>query len=115
MSALLGAIPTSAQTKGQVIVGRTGVARIANSGSWRLESTKREPEDLEAQVFELLDQLTLDCGVWASLGSRFRVGLFCGVFMGSFNDGLVLSPKALLALGQRSIKLELDIYDASRD
>lgn len=35
--------------------------------------------------------------------------------MGSSNDGVSLSPRALLALGQRGIELALDIYDAGED
>ncbi len=61
-------------------------------------------------MFELLGQLTQDLSVWESL-SCFRPDLLCGIYMGSSNDGLPLSAKALLALGQRGIALDLDIYD----
>ncbi len=113
VSALLGASPTVACVKGQEIIGRkTGSVRIAKTGSWRLSASDKEPEDLEAQVFEILDQLTQDLSVWASLSSRYQPDLFCGIFMGSSNDGLLLSSRASLALGQRGISLGLDIYDA---
>ena len=115
ISALLGARPTESCCKGQEIVGRnTGTVRIAKTGSWRLSAVDREPEDLEAQIFEILDQLTQDIDAWQML-SRYKPDLFCGVFMASSNDGLPLSAKALLALGQRGIALALDIYDAGRD
>lgn len=111
ISALLCANPTAAFRKGQTINGHvTGNVRIAKTGSWRLSAADREPENLEAQIFEILDQLTQDLGVWKSL-SRFQPDLFCGIFMGSSNDGLPLSAKALLALGQRGVALRLDIYD----
>lgn len=86
--------------------------RIAKTGSWRFHATERVPGDLDAQVSEILDQLTPDLGVWASL-SRYEPDLFCGIFMASSNDGLPLSAKALLALGERGIALDLDIYDSS--
>ncbi|MHC9084059.1 DUF4279 domain-containing protein [Luteimonas sp. RIT-PG2_3] len=112
VSALLGAGPTESCCKGQEIVGRnTGAVRIAKTGSWRLSVARREPEDLEAQIFEILDQLTHDLGVWESL-TCYEPDLFCGIFMTGSNDGLPLSAKALLALGQRGIALGLDIYDA---
>ena len=115
ISALLGATPTESYHKGQELVGRrTGTHRIAKSGSWRLRAVERAPEDLEAQVFEILDKLTQDLSVWASL-SRFQPDLFCGLFMSSSNDGVSLSAKALLALGERGISLGLDIYDADDD
>ena len=115
ISELLGARPTESCCKGQEIVGRnTGTVRIAKTGSWRLSAVDREPEDVEAQIFEILDQLTQDIDAWQML-SRYKPDLFCGVFMASSNDGLPLSAKALLALGQRGIALALDIYDAGRD
>jgi hypothetical protein len=65
-------------------------------------------------VFELLGQLTDDLAVWESL-SVYKPDLFCGIFMASSNDGLPLSARALLALGQRGIALDLDIYDHTDD
>lgn len=111
ISALLGAAPSESCTKGQELVGRsTGKVRTAKTGSWRLEAEEKKPEDLDAQVFELLGQLTDDLTVWEAL-SIYKPDLFCGVFMASSNDGLPLSARALLALGQRGIALDLDIYD----
>ncbi|HEL3194811.1 TPA: DUF4279 domain-containing protein [Stenotrophomonas maltophilia] len=115
ISALLGATPTASRHKGQELRGsQSGTVRIARTGSWQLDAERREPEDLEAQIFEILDQLTADLAVWQSL-ARFRPDLFCGLFMGSSNGGVSLSPRALLALGQRGIELGLDIYDAEEE
>jgi len=112
ITALLGASPTAAHHKGQQLTGsQPGAVRIARTGSWRLNAARREPEDLEAQIFEILDQLTSDLAVWQAL-ARFRPDLFCGLFMGSSNDGVSLSPRTLLALGERGIELGLDIYEA---
>ncbi|HFK2922640.1 DUF4279 domain-containing protein [Stenotrophomonas beteli] len=112
ITALLGASPTASHHKSQQFTGsQPGTLRIASTGSWRLSAARREPEDLEAQIFEILDQLTGDLAAWQSL-APFRPNLFCGLFMGSGNDGVSLSPRALLALGQRGIELGLDIYDA---
>jgi hypothetical protein len=116
VSALLGANPTVSYQKGQELVGRnTGTVQITKTGSWRLRATRREPEDVESQVFEILDQLSQDLGVWAALASRYQPDLFCGIFMRGTNDGLHLSARALLALSQRGISLGMDIYDASGD
>lgn len=115
VTALLGANPTAAHHKGQQLTGsQPGAVRTARTGSWRLSAARREPEDLEAQIFEILDQLTSDFAAWQSL-APFRPNLFCGLFMGSGNDGVSLSPRALLALGQRGIELGLDIYDADEE
>ncbi|WP_407713139.1 DUF4279 domain-containing protein [Comamonas testosteroni] len=111
VSLLLGPSPTSAEKKGQEVIGQNGKVRIARTGVWQLDARHRKPEDLEAQVFELLDQLTPDLEIWDELGRRFTLDLFCGIFMASYNNGLLLSPNALLALGQRSIRLDLDMYE----
>ncbi len=108
---MLGASPTHAETKGEEIIGqRTGTRRVSKSGMWRLCAAHREPEDIDAQIQELLSPLTSDLGIWQQIASRFQIDLFCGLFMGDTNDGLILSPDSLVALGQRRIELQLDIY-----
>jgi hypothetical protein len=112
ITAMLGASPSEAYKKGQEIIApSTGNVRIAKRGSWRLRAARREPEDLETQIFEVLAQLSNDLALWQSL-SRYEPHFFCGLFMSSPNDGMALSPKVLLALGERGIGLGLDIYDA---
>ena len=113
---MLGASPTAAQAKGDEIVApRTGARRIAKSGLWRLCAADREPEDMDAQIQELLCQLTADLDVWQNIAATWKIDLFCGIFMGQPNDGLILSPDSLAALGQRRIELQLDIYAPSLD
>ena len=111
VSRVLGCEPTRSEFKGQVIRGpKTGRERIAKTGSWRLETTDREPEDLDSQIAELLAKTTQDIKVWESLSNRFEIDLFCGFFMNESNEGLSISPESLAALGKRGITLSLDIY-----
>ncbi|WP_367344742.1 DUF4279 domain-containing protein [Stenotrophomonas bentonitica] len=111
VSALLGARPTVSYLKGEERVGsHTGTVLVAKTGSWRLSAVDRIPEDLDAQIFEVLEQLTQDLTVWESL-ARYRPDVYCGLFMGSGNDGTSLSAEALLAMGLRGISLGLEIYD----
>jgi hypothetical protein len=64
--------------------------RIARTGSWRLDAERREPEDLEAQIFEILDQLTGDLAVWQSWHAS---GLTCSaVFSWAAAMMVSLSP-----------------------
>jgi hypothetical protein len=111
VSSLLGCASTTAQKKGEVLIGKkTGTERIARIGMWRLQSTDREPENLDGQIEEILDKVTGDIETWKALTRRFRVDLFCGLFMCGGNEGLAISPSALFALGQRGIELALDVY-----
>ncbi|WP_239467323.1 DUF4279 domain-containing protein [Rhodoferax koreensis] len=111
VSRLLNAEPTSAHVKGpQFLSEPSGRIVTRNSGMWRLQATDSEPEDLNGQVSELLGRVTSDPSVWHELTARFRVDLFCGWFMGSGNEGVEILPSTMLALGQRGIRLSLDIY-----
>jgi hypothetical protein len=108
---LLGVQPTTAETKGDKIVGcKTGHVRIARMGIWMLEAEDREPEGMNGQVQELLGQLTSDLAVWKSIGKKYQIDLFCGIFLGGSNEGMTLSAACLAALGERGIEMGLDIY-----
>ena len=110
---MLGSEPTDAQQKGDEILGRsTGQIRIAKTGMWLLESQTCKPEDLCGQIDEILGKLTNDRAIWAEIRRDCCIDLFCGLFMGSGNDGISLPPDRLMALGERGIELALDIYDA---
>lgn len=111
---LLGCEPTVSERKGEHVVGpKTGAVRVARTGSWRLQATRTEPEDLPVQIDELLGKLTSDMSAWAKVGEACRIDLFVGLFMNSGNNGLSISPMHLRALGERGIELGLDVYDHS--
>lgn len=112
ISTLLGCDPTSAAAKGDArIIGNDRVKYVEPTGRWKLCSVDRSPEDVASQISELLGRMTSDLATWKLLGSRYSMDFFCGVFMGSSNDGLVLPSEVLLQLTMRGIGLELDIYD----
>jgi hypothetical protein len=108
---LLGHEPTNAETKGQEIVGSaTGNIRIARSGSWRLNAVKQSPGDLDAQIREILSKLTDNLNVWKNLAGKYRMDLFCGLFLKGVNEGASISAESLASLGNRGIEIGLDIY-----
>ena len=108
---LLGASPTAAESKGEKITKpKTGTTRIAKSGSWRLRAKSCEPENIDGQIAQILNQLTDDLTVWHEIKKRYRVDLFCGLFLGSSNEGLTISVKSLRALSERGIEAGFDIY-----
>lgn len=116
ISSLLGCNPTVGTIKGQPFSwNKKGKPRIARSGMWRLEAHEKSPGDLDAQVSELLGQLTDNMDIWRDLADKYRIDLFCGLFMESEMEGISLSPKSVLALGLRSIEVDLDIYGPDDD
>lgn len=113
---LLGCPSTKSQAKGEVIRGKnTHRERIANTGMWQLTASDREPEDLNGQVLDLLSKLTPDLIVWSAIRQRFKIDLFCGLFMKESNEGAVISPETLRFLGERGIELSLDIYAPTKE
>ncbi len=112
---LLGCRPTRQQTKGEeIVVSKTGHTQIALSGAWCLQAEKREPEDLDDQVCELLDKLSNDLAVWKEVSRRFDIDLFVGLFMNNVNEGSEVSSETLRKLGERGIALGLDVYCNAR-
>lgn len=109
VTALLGAPPTMATTRGQANELGKG-PKVWRTGSWRLEAPDAEPANPDGQIAEILDELTSDLEVWRSLTARFKVDLFCGWFMAGGNEGVSLSPDTLRALGERGILLDIDLY-----
>jgi Domain of unknown function (DUF4279) len=115
ITAMLGATPTSGQCKGEKLLGKSGVTRIARSGMWRLEASDRAPADLDAQVQEILAKVSPDTTVWRNIASEFDIDLFCGWFLDERNEGLGISASTLSELGARGIELSLDIYAGDND
>jgi len=70
---------------------------------------------MDGQIREIFSQMTSDLAVWRGITKRFQVDLFCGLFMGCSNEGLTLSPESLTTLGERGIKIGLDIYAGDDD
>ncbi|WP_243367467.1 DUF4279 domain-containing protein [Fundidesulfovibrio soli] len=113
---MLGCEPTYTHSKGET--GRSeasGSVWIRRHSIWTLSAEDRKPADLDAQVAELLGKLTQDLSVWEALRKEHEIDLFVGFFMAESNEGITLPPETLLALGQRGIMIEFDIYDPGKE
>lgn len=111
MTALMGCTPDSACAKGDIRIGsRTGRRLVEKTGRWILSASRQEPEDIPAQITEILGKLPRDQEVWRRLGLTYRIDLFCGVFMRSTNDGLLFPAEILKLLSERGIALSIDVY-----
>lgn len=115
ITALLGVQPTSCGIKGGQRTNASGRGFRVLTGSWIRTVADREPADGDAQVEALLDGLTLDLQIWAGIAARFRIDLFFGLFLAEGNEGFSLAPSTLRLLGERGIRLDLDIYGAGTD
>lgn len=59
--------------------------------------------------------LTSDLNVWRELSAKYESDLFVGLFLKEFNEGFYVSPDCLAMLGERGVKLGLDIYGQGED
>lgn len=112
LSARLGGAPSTFARKEEVIRSdKTGRERVAKMGSWIASVARREPGDLDGQVQELPSPSTKGLSVWRNL-DRYRPDLFVGMFLQETNEGIEISAESLLALGERGIRLAIDVYEA---
>lgn len=106
----LGRPPSFGHRRGDAVATPNGGTRTPTFGMWSLATDRAKPGNLNTQVTTLLEGLTADPTVWAGLATRYKVELFCGLFIEGGNQGLALSATTLRALAERSIALDLDIY-----
>ena len=115
VSEMLAASPTQSARKGAVRGGQSQRQYIEKSGSWRFKVPDKQPGNLDAQIQQIFASLTSDISVWSDLSSRFRIDIFCGLFMDAGNEGLEICPGTLQAMGQRGVTMSLDVYDPTPD
>ena len=100
---------------GEELRGSRDIPRTAKFGMWRLMAAETTPGDLDAQVREILAQLTSDIAVWNHLAEKYEMDVYCGWFMEKENEGMGISATTLRELGVRGIELSLDIYSGDGD
>jgi len=103
---LLGCVPDLAYLRGDV----RPRGRVASRGIWSIRAQERSPTDPDAQIAELLARTTQDLAAWEAVRALGRIELFCGLHLGSGNEGLVIAPASLAALAARHVELGLDVY-----
>jgi Domain of unknown function (DUF4279) len=109
ISKLLGCAPTKSYLKGAVEPSKHNDV-VRRTGMWSLQARPREPEDLDSQIVELLNQLPADLLIWERLSIEYKLDLFCGLFMKETDEGLEISADTLKALGDRKIRFGVCIY-----
>ncbi|KFC69374.1 hypothetical protein FG93_03420 [Bosea sp. LC85] len=61
----------------------------------------------------LLAKLPNDLSIWRQLSVHYQCDVFCGLFMRENNEGTEFKPHVLLMLGDRGLRLGLDVYDCA--
>ena len=114
ISRILGCEGTTMYSKGDFRTNiKTGKKIEWQTGHWSLSAKVCEPGDVDSQVVEIFNCLTMDMSVWVELSDKYYVELFCGLFMKQESEGIGISSKSMAVLGERGIELFLDIYDGT--
>ena len=96
-------------SSGREIMQRTGIWVFNFSGS-------AEEWTLGDAIGALLDRLPSDLRIWQSLASKYRLDVFCGVYIEVWNRGFQLPPALMRRLADRGLSLGIDVYcDGSDD
>lgn len=72
--------------------------------------TYAEDWDLDKAIVDLLAQLPAEPAVWNEVHRLSTADLFCGLFMGVFNQGTDIRASTLALLSERGLTLSLDVY-----
>lgn len=105
---VLRAEPSLSYRRGDLRGKRRLVA--APRGMWMLSSSLPEQTDIEVQIASLLDRVTEDTQVWQALVCKYKVDVYCGLHVESYNRGFALSAQLLQRLASRGLRLEFDVY-----
>jgi hypothetical protein len=92
---------------------RRGPSEIeAQTGSWSYSLGYQHTDiwDLDGALNTLLDRLPDEGAVWEGITRGYQADIFCGLFMGTGNQGTDLQPATLARLAARRLALSLDIY-----
>lgn len=82
VTARLGYQPTKSFCKGDVRIGeKTGNRYVEKTGRWSLSAEDSHPEDIPAQIEEILGKLSQDLTIWSQLRSKYKMAFLCGIFM----------------------------------
>ena len=111
LTARLGVSPSFAARHGDV-TQRSDGPHVRRGGVWLYKMDATEGWDLDSAITQLLVSLPADTELWADLQSRFRLDVFCGLFMGTDNHYAELRPSTIRLLGERGIALTLDVYES---
>lgn len=105
--------PTISYRKGDDILRSDGTfMRPARSGRWSLKVTPESVplEDCCDAVEHILALFTCDAEAWRSLTIPHHADFFIGLRLDTKNRGIEISPKLMLLLGERGVKIGFDVY-----
>ena len=110
ITSLLGAEPRRGVRKGETFIDHQREPIQARTGMWYFGSGYSTAPQLDAQISSILDKLTDNLEVWASLTSRYHCYVSVGGYFDDWTGGFTLNPATLGALSARGLSIDFDLY-----
>jgi len=115
ITSILKCPPTRSHMKGdRSITTPSGNISIPKKGQWALSIHSKDCEGGEIELEEglkiLLGKLPSDAKLWRSLTTKYRIDIFCGLFLESSNRGFGLTANASRMLSHRNLEVGFDLY-----
>lgn len=109
----LGREADKRQFKGQVMgISNDGSQNVSQCGCWTINMMDLDLEEgLEEALLEMMENLSDDSSVWSGLTEEASIDLFVDIYMGGCNDCFSLSPKTMRKMGERGIRVMVDVVD----
>jgi ribosomal protein L19 len=106
VTALLQCQPTASQIKG------AHDGRFPIKGRWLFEIQSKDlgDVDIEDGLKILFEKLPTDLRVWEALTAKYKVDIFCGLFLAAENRGFGVSAEMSKMLADRGVEIGFDIY-----
>jgi len=107
---LLGCPPSSAAKTGEKIIKSNGNERIIKKGFWLLNYGESDAIIVEEKIEILFGKLTNNLESWREITKDLDVAdIFCGLFVGNWNEGFMLSQSILKKISDRNLEIGFDI------
>jgi hypothetical protein len=81
--------------------------------NWSISLNNKKSISLEEKIEELLTNFTADIEIWARVSECFDADIFCGLFLDSWNEGFILTPKLLNEISNRNLEIGFDVYSST--
>ena len=108
---ILGCPPSSAAKTGEKIIKSNGNERIIKKGFWLLDYGASDEIVIEEKINILFGKLTDNLESWREITKDLDVAdIFCGLFVGNWNEGFTLSQSTLRKISDRNLEIGFDIY-----
>ena len=100
---------------GELVRGHNQQLRVAPTGRWNVTTGWETAPLLGRQIESLLGKMTNDLAVWREVEQRFETLVTVGGHFEDWTGGFFLPLTTLVALSERRLEIDFDLYANGSD